>query len=629
MTRPSQHPSRIFPSNMAWLATSAALLSAQALIGCSGSSDTPTPTGTPEVTPTAAPEATPTATQNPTPTDAPTATPTEAPTATPTEAPTATPTNPPTPTATPVPWNLDALWSGLSNPWRYDYVGVDAGNGGDGGLGHLTYWTLKNDPNNASDPYDLLPQGEKDKVDKMAKTTLQSSLVKPTVQVPGTEVTGTLTVEGTSGSRMQEVFLKLPAQWNGKLAVLAAPGVHTEYGSEKILSWWLLEKGYAVASGNKGMTNSKADGSATLQNGKHPTLLWGDMFLDVTIWAQTRLEEATGELPSRTYALGLSNGGYVVRRALELDNDRVAAGNPRLLDGGLDWAGAYWPSKDVMDTDQNGSVSSQELDSTHNLINDTVDAALAFKWMYEEGQQCTADNWAASPRYASVRDQVIAAGFMPESDILWGAYNTTFNYLAAYGSTYAAFKGVGYYNFTSYVYRADLCGDDSTEALAYTAYSFDGNIPPYYAFFRSEAGKTWSQECIDTAIALANTGVFSVPLISIQGAGDALLGTTSNQLGYVSAVESEGNPELYHHYVVNTGNHVDLHADGLALDYDVDGTFGEEGAGAQLTPLQGYIQRGFEYLEDSVELGMTPPSSKTLTADPVIDVIDPALINFD
>ena len=40
-----------------------------------------------------------------------------------------------------------------------------------------------------------------------------------------------------------------------------------------------------------------------------------------------------GSRPRRTYAVGTSNGGYQVRRAIETA--------PELYDGGVDWEGTY------------------------------------------------------------------------------------------------------------------------------------------------------------------------------------------------------------------------------------------------------------------------------------------------
>lgn len=595
------------------------LLVLGAISGCSSSDDeSPTPSDSPTApveTPTAAP-ATPTMAPA-TPTQAP-ATPTEAP-ATPTEAP-ATPTAEPTPTATPVPWQPALLTEGLSNPWFYEYLG-----NGDGGLAHLTYWKMSK----TGETYLALPAQEQAKVNKIQTTNLITSAVAPTVQVPGYEATGTLTVAENGVSRVQEVLLKLPVEWNGRLVVLPSPGVHTEFGNEMGYAWWLTEAGYAVASTNKGVTNAGASSATVLQNGQHPTALWGDMTLDLTRWARTRLEAVTGEAPSFTYLAGQSNGGYVVRKALELDHKRVSSGETPLYDGALDHEGGYWPDARVMDTDENGTVSVAEFLAAPNLVNDTCEAALVMGWIYAENTACKPENYTSETRYTGAQTGMLAAGFLPESAIGWCAYNNTFDYLKAFGTSYAYWKGVGYYNYSCWLYTAELMGHDSTTSAAYTPFSFDGNIPPLYAYMSTTPDRGITTGAVAEALRLANSGEFSAPLISIQGDKDTLLGTQGHGYAYQDAVEKYGTPALHRFYVVANGFHVDLHADGAALDFNNDGTMGNEGAAAELTPLQGYVQRAFEYLVTWAEDGQAAPASKTITSNPGADVLDPAQLSFD
>lgn len=590
-----------------------------AISGCSGSTeDSPTPAESPTSpaeSPTAAPV---TPTEAPaTPTEAP-ATPTAAP-VTPTEVP-PTPTQEPTPPPTPVPWKPELLTEGLSSPWFYEYLG-----NGDGGVGHLTYWKMSK----TGEAYLALPVEEQAKVNKIQTTNLVTSGVAPTVQVPGYEATGTLTVIEGGASRTQEVLLKLPVEWNGRLVVLPSPGVHTEFGNELGYSWWLTEAGYAVASTNKGVTNAGASSAATLQNGQHPTAQWGAMTLDLTRWAQARLAAVTGETPRFTYLAGQSNGGYVVRRALELDHQRVQTGETPLFDGALDHEGGYWPDARVMDTDVNGQVSVSEFLAAPNLVNDTCEASLVMGWIYAENTACKPENYTTETRYAGAQAGMVGAGFLPESAIGWCAYNNTFDYLKAFGTSYAYWKGVGYYNYSCWLYTAELMGHDSTASAAYTPFSFDGNIPPLYAYMSSTPDRGITADTVAEALRLANTGEFSAPLISIQGELDTLLGTHGHGYAYQDAVAKYGNSALHRFYVVAGGFHVDLHADGAALDFNNDGTMGNEGAAAELTPLQGYVQRAFEYLVAWTEEGQAAPASKTITTNPASDVLDPTQLSFE
>jgi hypothetical protein len=517
-----------------------------------------------------------------------------------------------------VPPDLDALLAGLTNAALTEYVG-----GGDGGIEHSSYWPLVK----GSDAYNALPPAEQKKVDLMKASVLHSAKLVPTSETPGVEVTGTLTFEDDPDTRTQELVLAVPAAYNGRLVVLGTPGTRDQWSSHGVLLAWLVARGYAVVVGNKGMTNGGVDGNATMFNKQHPSRYWGVMLLDLADWSSARLEAAYGAAPTAIYAAGLSNGGYQVRRALELDRLRVLEGEPALFAGGLDWAGVYWPDERVLDTNADDVVSPAELATGDHLIRTNEGAALAMRWGYDPMTETTPAEFAEIPPYPGAQAAMQAAGFDPASAAIWGAYNTAFDYLKGFGLS--QYKGVGYYNFTGYVFRAELMGHDLAAAAAYACYPGPNDTPPpQYAWLAEAVDAGFTAEHVPWALANATTGEFSAPMISVHGDGDGLNGLGVHALAYRAAVSAFGTPSQHRLYVVAHGGHVDAHSDGAALDFDFDGTPGEEGAADRFTLMQPYAERAFLYLVDWAEQGAPPPAGKVVPTDPANDALVAEALEF-
>ena len=523
------------------------------------------------------------------------------------------------PTCTPAS-NLAGIEQGLEGAYVKTYMG-----GGDGGLAHITYWGIK-----AGTPeFDALAPEEQAKLKKLQGGVLHSVKLPPKDDVAGTEVTGTLVVAGDDGERRQEIALKVPANWNGELVVLGTPGTRTEFSNDATFAPWLLRRGYALVSGNKGMTNGGVDGNATLLNKMHPTRHWGAMMLDMATWASERLEKVTCTKPARVYAAGLSNGGYQVRRALEIDHARVNSGESgatRIFAGGIDWAGAYWPDARMLDADVDGKVTPAEYAKANHLVSTLERASLALRWAYDPATLSNPQAYAETPPFSAAHPAMIAAGFAPASAILWGTYNTLFDSLKA---QVPSFKGIGYYNLTAYYYRADLLGHDLAASAAYSPFPpNDADPPPFYAYLTQlGADGGWTEESVQHALENANTAEFSAPLISVHGDADSLIGLGAHAEAYRTAIEKYGNADQHRLYVVEHATHVDLHADGI-IDYDFDGMAGEEGAGDKLTILQPYVEAGFDALVGWVRDKKAPKPSGNVTTDPAKDVLDAAAITF-
>ena len=512
-------------------------------------------------------------------------------------------------------WTL--LATGLEQPQQTEYLGQ-----GDGGLLHVSYYGIKV----GSPQYMALPAAEQSKLVKLQQSILHSVKFQPTAELPGWELTGVLVVRDSGQpERRQEIVLKVPKDWNGRLAVAGTPGTRSEFASEAVLASWLLQRGYAYVAGNKGMTNGGADGNLTLLGKTHATQHWGAMMLDLASWAQQSLRAATGMTPTQTYAVGLSNGGYQVRRALELDHQRVQKQAPRLFSGGIEWAGVYWPDARVLDKDRSGSVTPAEYLTAMPLVSSNEQAALAMGYQYDAATRTTTKAFAESPPFSAAHAGMKTSGFAAPSAILWGAYNSLFDSLK---SKIPAYKGVGYYNLTAYYYRADLLGHDAKESAPYSCFLPDGaQRPPFYDYLAAAVDAGWTSESVNWALKNANTAEFSAPLISLHGDRDALIGVLSHGYAYDDAVKAHGNPALHRLYVIENGNHVDAHADGF-LDYNVNGQAGEEGMADLLTPMQPYVERAFDLLTDWVEKGQAPRPSRTIATDPKNDIVDAKLIDL-
>src|SRR5215467_1462764 len=165
--------------------------------------------------------------------------------------------------------------------------------------------------------------------------------------VPGVQLNARI---ADDPERQARVLLRLPDNWNGRLVVAGAPGTRSEFNSDFAWSDYVVQKGYAYVSQNKGIYNlalstssdplvcrlNPASGVFVHFYDNDPAALftrWNQVMLEATVIGRSSLEIRYGRGPARTYAVGTSNGGYQVRRAVETA--------PQLFDGGVDWEGTF------------------------------------------------------------------------------------------------------------------------------------------------------------------------------------------------------------------------------------------------------------------------------------------------
>jgi hypothetical protein len=155
----------------------------------------------------------------------------------------------------------------------------------------------------------------------------------------------------------QRFAFRVPKVWNGRLVVAGCPGQRSEFACDRIFGDPLLARGYAYVSGNKGNYDGVAvlEPMATLAaggvdlprfpigNGRaivfwqhapgHRMKRWLTEMIELAQAARELLHTRCGREPEVTYAIGLSNGGYQVRRAVESCD---------LFHGALTWNPVLW-----------------------------------------------------------------------------------------------------------------------------------------------------------------------------------------------------------------------------------------------------------------------------------------------
>ncbi|HEX4048277.1 MAG TPA: tannase/feruloyl esterase family alpha/beta hydrolase [Elusimicrobiota bacterium] len=149
--------------------------------------------------------------------------------------------------------------------------------------------------------------------------------------VPGRLVSGTL-----PDDHHARFLLRLPRDWNGRLVVAAASGITDENTYDLYFSDVLLSRGYAFAATDKGVRRCVLDGTTVLMPMIPEASLarWASRLEALAAHARALAAKIRGRAPDKTYAVGLSNGGFVARRAAE-----SASG---LFDGALEISGVLW-----------------------------------------------------------------------------------------------------------------------------------------------------------------------------------------------------------------------------------------------------------------------------------------------
>jgi hypothetical protein len=347
-----------------------------------------------------------------------------------------------------------------------------------------------------------------------ARDITPTSVQSPATPIPGWLATGSLWTD-------ERFVVRVPKAWNGRLIVAGTPAQRSEFACDRLFADPLLARGYAYASGNKG----QGDGAVLLEAGVtisvegavlprfllpdgrgisfvqhapgHTMERWLDEFLAVTEAAHAIAGDVSGRAPLLTYAVGLSNGGYEVRRAIE-ESDR--------FDGALTWNAVLWTPQ-------------------HNLLRQLPQAIAAME--------------AGRP------DLLEGFGLPPDVAAASGA-----------GSLYAK-NLAAYWYVTVWLHAMHL---DPQASLAYgdvgdpeRAEEWNGRIGAW-RFDRSPVVER-------RVAAFANTGDIRCKFVDLASQFDHLIAPSVHFDAYERLVEAAGRSDRYRRHMLANAQHVDAWSD--------------------------------------------------------------------
>ena len=278
------------------------------------------------------------------------------------------------------------------------------------------------------------------------------------------------------------------------MVISGAPGVRAQYANDFIIGDWVLGKGYAFASTDKGNTGASFYDDGSAPGGSIAE--WNQRVTELTLATKRVVKQVYAKSPRRTYMFGISNGGYLTRWQLE--------NRPDLYDGGLDWEGTLFRAEGP------------------NLLTYLPTALKNYPAYAATGDQ-------------AAHDAIIGAGFVPGSEFLW------------------PFHDAVYWDLTQRIYREEL--DPTFDGDLKAGVPFCASGTPSCDADYDYASRPHSVKEAVASVQL--TGAIGKPMLTVQGTLDTLLPPATDADVYDRLIDQAGAGALHRYYSVEDGTHTD------------------------------------------------------------------------